>query len=96
MDQLNGRDYEAVFLQIKGIIVELLGEDVVRIVGVSPKSAFVSDLEMDSIQIATLADRVNTLYGDSCDFNAWLSGRSLPALLRLTVDDVVTFIVRGA
>jgi acyl carrier protein len=95
VDTLDNLDSETVFLQIKDIITDLLGADVVRIVGVSPTSRFLADLEMDSIQIAILADKVNTRYGDRCDFNKWLSKRPLLFLLQLTVNDVVNFIVKG-
>jgi acyl carrier protein len=86
---------DAVFARIEGIITETLGEDVARLIGIGPQSAFLADLEMDSIQLVAFADRVNALYGDRCNLIAWLSGKPLPALLRLTVGDVVTFIVKG-
>jgi acyl carrier protein len=96
MDTLKNLSYDAVLLQLESIITDILGEDVVRIVGISSQSAFVADLEMDSIQIAVLADRVNTIYKDQRDFVRWISKRPLPSLLRLTVGDVVDFIVKGA
>jgi acyl carrier protein len=100
MDNLNGPaagqpaddDEESVFLELKGIITELLGEDVVEIVGVSRDSAFLKDLDMDSIQIVAFAERVGGRYGGRVDFAAWLSGKPLRELLQMTVGQVAAFI----
>lgn len=95
MNALGKSDYISVLSQVTEIITNLIGEDVVAVVGISPNSAFIADLGMDSIQIAVVADKINVLYGEQVDFVRWLSKRPLPALLRLTVGDVVDFIVKG-
>jgi acyl carrier protein len=83
---------ESVFLELKGFLTEILGEDVVEIVGVDRNSGFLKDLDMDSIQITVFAEKVNVRYGDRVDFMAWLSGKSLRKLLHLTVGQVSAFI----
>jgi len=95
MDDLNGKRQEAIFLQLKEIIVEIIGADAAEIVGVHPHSAFVGNLEMDSIQIVAFAGKVNELYGSRINFIAWLSRKPVRQLARLRVGDVAAYIADG-
>lgn len=92
MDNLSEKGQEAIFLQLKEIIVEIIGADAAEIVGIHPNSAFVGDLEMDSIQIVAFAGKVNERYGKRTNFIAWLSQKSIRQLAKLTVGDVATYI----
>jgi acyl carrier protein len=93
MDNL--KDKETVFLQLKAMISQVIGADVVEIIGVREDSSFIKDLEMSSIQIVEFAGMVQERYGDRVDFVAWLSKKSVLKLTRLTVGDVVKRIGAG-
>jgi acyl carrier protein len=95
MDGLNGKGREAIFLQLKEIIVEVIGADAAEIVGIHPRSAFLDDLGMDSIQIVAFAGKVNELYGSRIDFIAWLSRKPVRQLASLKVGDVAAYIADG-
>jgi acyl carrier protein len=99
MDDLNARAAASgrhdVFPQLKEILTELLGADVAEIVGIREDSAFVSDLEMDSIQIVAFAERVNAMYGN-INFVGWLSKMPIFKMARLTVGAVADYIAKDS
>jgi acyl carrier protein len=85
-------EQDSIFSQLKRMIIDIIGVEAAEFVDISEQSAFVTDLEMDSIQIIQLAEQVNELYGERVDFLSLLSDKSLSELLELTVGDIVEFI----
>jgi acyl carrier protein len=81
-----------VFPDLKAIIVEIIGADAAEFIEITEESAFVGDLEMDSIQIIQFAEIVNEHYGNEVDFVGWLSKKPIQWLVDLTIGDVATFI----
>ncbi|TWP30956.1 acyl carrier protein [Apibacter muscae] len=84
---------EEVYEQLKKYIIEIIGEDIAEELDISPKSIFTKDLEMDSIEIVSLAEKVKTKYGDVIDFNGWLSEMEMEQLIKLSIEDIVNLIV---
>jgi acyl carrier protein len=82
----------SVFSQLKRMIIDIIGAEAAEFIDISEQSTFVTDLEMDSIQIMQLAEQINELYGKQVDFLSLLSDKSLNELLKLTVGDIVGFI----
>jgi acyl carrier protein len=82
----------SVFSQLERMITDIIGEEAAEFIEISEQSTFVTDLEMDSIQIVQLAEQINELYGRRVDFLSLLSDKSLDELLKLTVGDIVEFI----
>jgi acyl carrier protein len=82
----------SVFSELRCMVINIIGAEAAEFVDISEQSAFVTDLEMDSIQIMQLAEQVNELYGRQVDFLNLLSDKSLSELLELTVGDIVRFI----
>ncbi|MDR1438963.1 MAG: phosphopantetheine-binding protein [Clostridiales bacterium] len=87
-----------VFEDIKGMIADVIGEDVVDILGVTERSEFFRDLQMSSIQIVALAEKVNEAYGDRANINIveWLSRKPMKAISRLTVGQLADYIANAA
>jgi acyl carrier protein len=85
-----------VVLQLKQIVTEIIGEDVAEFLDFTEDSAFILDLEMDSIKLIHLAERVNDIYGDRVDFIGWLSAKPIEEILALTVGDVAGFVEKNA
>jgi acyl carrier protein len=83
---------DEIFKQLKDIITDIIGADAAEIVGIYESSAFVGDLEMDSIQIVSFAEEVRNRYGDRINFTAWLSKIPLRKIVKLKVGDVVDYI----
>jgi acyl carrier protein len=100
MDNLNSDPQSAaksagtdpIFPDLKAIIVEIIGADAAEFIEITEESAFVGDLEMDSIQIVQFAEIVNEHYGDEVDFVGWLSKKPIRQLIDLTIGDVAAFI----
>lgn len=84
---------EEVFAQLKQFIAEIIGEDVVEQIDIKENSIFTKDLEMDSIEIVSFAEKVKGKYGQQVDFIPWLSGMDLQQLLNLSINQVVEYIV---
>jgi acyl carrier protein len=83
---------ESVFPQLKTVIEEVIGADAAEFFEITRESAFVEDLEMDSIQVVQFAESVNDLYGDQVDFITWLSQKPFDELLELRVGDISSYI----
>jgi acyl carrier protein len=81
-----------VFPHLKAIIIGIIGIDVAEFIEITEESAFVGDLEMDSIQIVQFAEIVNEHYGSEVDFVGWLSKKPIRRLVDLTIGDVAAFI----
>jgi acyl carrier protein len=85
----------SVIPQIRQIVTEIIGEDAAELLDFTEESAFILDLEMDSIQLIHLVGRVNDCYGGQVDFVGWLSAKPVEDLPALTVGDVVRFVEEG-
>jgi acyl carrier protein len=91
-DELEPIEPGSVTPRLKDIVTEIIGEDVIEFLDFTEKSTFIADLEMDSIQIIHLAERVNDLYGNRVDFVGWLSSKPVEEILALSVSDVARFV----
>ena len=90
-----GKEKEEVFANLKQFVTDIIGEDIVEELDVNPQSVFTKDLEMDSIEIVSFAEKVRVKYGDSVNFELWLSSMELEQLMNLSLGSVVNFIVDG-
>jgi acyl carrier protein len=96
MDKTNNKTTrERVFGELKQMLAETIGEDVVEMIGVTEGSTFIDDLQMDSIKIVAFAEKVNARYGEEVDLVTWLSKKPVWKVLRLSFGDVVEFISNG-
>lgn len=92
MDSIE-KQKETIFESLKKFITEVIGEDVAEELTIERESVFTRDLEMDSIEIVSFAEKVKATYGDNIDFNGWLSGMDMDQLINLSINDVVNYIV---
>lgn len=78
------------------LVARLLREVMNEPEGLGPaithETAFSADLELESIELVALAEKLGDHYGSRVDFVAWLSGKELDAILALTVGDLVAYI----
>jgi acyl carrier protein len=81
-----------VILQLEQIVTEIIGQDAAAFLDFTEDSAFILDLEMDSIKLIHFAECVNDLYGGRVNFIGWLSTKPVEEILALTVSDVVDFV----
>jgi acyl carrier protein len=87
----------ATFDDVYAVLIEaltgLVGQDYVEEMEVGPDSRFEADLELESMEIAELAEQLMARYGSDVDFVAWFAEMELEQIVDLTLGSVVEFIV---
>lgn len=83
---------EEVLISLKQFITEVIGEEFVDELDITLESSFTKDLEMDSIELVTFAEKVKSRFGEHVDFTGWLSGMDIDQLINLRVSQVVNYI----
>jgi len=86
------QDQNVIFDQIKEIISETIGPDVMEELNITKESTFSKDLEMDSIEFVAFIDKVNNHYGKTIDFPGWLFSMDLDKLINLSIESLIVFI----
>ncbi|KLT67730.1 MULTISPECIES: acyl carrier protein [Flavobacterium] len=95
MDTLNTTlkmNHEELFNLLKGFITEIIGEEFVEEMDISPESSFTKDLEMDSIEIVSFSEKIKAHFGDQIDFTGWLSSMDLDELINLDLNQIINYI----
>jgi acyl carrier protein len=59
---------------------------------ITEETSFGDDLELESIELVALAEKVQAEYGDKVNFADWLSQKELDELIHLKVGELVEFI----
>ena len=77
---------------IAGFIREVVEEDWINETEIGLETSFAVDLELESIEVVALAERLQEKYGDAVDFATWLSTMELDAVIALKVGDLVDYI----
>ena len=76
------------------MIADVIGEEWVREKPITAETRFSHDLEMESIELAAMSEKVQARFGDTVDFPAWLSGMQLDDIINLTVGQLVDHIAQ--
>lgn len=95
MDQLiqeNKLGTAEIFETLNQFITEVIGEEFVEEMDITPASSFTKDLEMDSIEIVAFSEKVKTHYGSNIDFTGWLSNMDLDEIIQLKLEDIINYI----
>ncbi|WP_342083725.1 acyl carrier protein [Dyadobacter sp. OTU695] len=95
MDQLiqeNKLSKEEIFETLNQFISEVIGEEFVEEMDISPASSFTKDLEMDSIEIVAFSEKVKNHFGSNIDFTGWLSNMDLDEIIQLKLENIVNYI----
>jgi acyl carrier protein len=77
---------------VAGLIHEVIGEDWDLEEEITLETTFSDDLELESIEFVSLAEKLQANFGDDVDFVGWLSEKELDEVIHLKVGDVVEFI----
>jgi acyl carrier protein len=95
MDQLiqeNKLSKEEIFETLNQFITEVIGEEFVEEMDITPDSSFTKDLEMDSIEIVAFSEKVKNHFGSNIDFTGWLSNMDLDEIIRLKLENIISYI----
>lgn len=79
---------------ITAMVQEVIGEEWVRETPITLETSFTHDLELESIELVALSEKLQARYGATIDFPAWLSGMELEQIIALKVGDLVDYIAR--
>ncbi len=72
------------------IIEGLTGHE--QLIPITAETSFGNDLELESIELVALLEKLQAEYGDQVDFVTWLSGKDIDELVKLTVGQLVEYI----
>jgi len=95
MDQLiqeNKLSKEEIFETLNQFITEVIGEEFVEEMDITPASSFTKDLEMDSIEIVAFSEKVKNHFGSNIDFTGWLSNMDLDEIIQLKLENIISYI----
>jgi len=77
---------------IAEMIKEVIGEEWTSETPITMETTFVSDLEVESIELVALSEKIQARYGETVDFPSWLSGMELDQIIALSVGQLVDYI----
>jgi acyl carrier protein len=81
-----------VLREVSGMIREVIGEAWAKEAPITMATSFSQDLQVESIELVALSEKLTQRYGATVDFPGWLAGMELDAIIGLTVGQVVDFI----
>jgi acyl carrier protein len=85
--------YESVKTTVEQAIIDVVGEEFYEECEVGLESTFAEDIELESIEVMEIAEKLIDTYGERVDFVAWFADMELEDLVEITVGSVVDFIV---
>jgi acyl carrier protein len=74
------------------MLAEVIGEDYVTSLEIEPETSFQEDLEIESIELVALGERLQEEYAH-VDFADWLATMEVDEIIAMTVGDLVAHIV---
>ena len=78
---------------VRAMLVDVIGPAYMIGLSIDLDTSFDTDLELESLEFVSLAERLLVHYGDQVDFVAWLATKELDEIIGLTVGDLVRFVV---
>ena len=84
---------DEIFDLMKQFITEVIGEEFVEEMDITPESSFTKDLEMDSIEIVSFSEKIKAHFGDQIDFTGWLSSMDIDQLINLNLGMIINYIM---
>lgn len=78
--------------EVVRMIEEVVGEDVLLGMEVTPDTTFSDDLGLESIEFVALADKLRARYGDRVDLVAFLGDMDIDQIMAMTVGQLVDHI----
>ncbi|MCL2315631.1 MAG: phosphopantetheine-binding protein [Actinomycetia bacterium] len=78
---------------LRECLVQVMGADVVSLMDITEDTLVFKDLGLSSLDLLKIAETINERYPIAQQLTGWAMTKSLPEIGRLTVGDIVTFIV---
>lgn len=74
------------------LIRQAVNEDWIEDFEITADTTFNNDLELESIELVVIAEKIQQHFGKSIDFNQWLGGLDFDEMISLNVGQLVTFV----
>src|SRR5262249_8294919 len=87
------KDPEQVLETVSRLLREVIGDDGGLGPPITMETSFSEDLELESIELVALAEKLQERYGKGVDFAGWLATMELSEILALRVGQLVDHIV---
>lgn len=81
-----------IFDTVVNTIREVAGDAIDIDRPVSRATSINDDLELESIELVVIAEKLQEIYGDGVDFADWLSEKEIDEIIGLTVGDIADYI----
>lgn len=85
--------HEVVLGEVTGMLKEVIGSEWSDDTVVTMDTSFTFDLEVESIELIALAEKLQDRYGTEVNFPVWLADKELDEIINLTVGQLVEYIV---
>ncbi len=81
--------------QVVAAIREAIAEDWIQDFEIDADTSLNNDLEIESIEFVSIADKLQKMFGAQVDVIGWLSQQDIETLIALTVGDLVDLVEQG-
>lgn len=85
-------DLDQLLVEVRGLIIDVIGEEYILDLEIDMDTSFNDDLEIESIEFVSLAEKLHEQYGERVDFVGWFAELELDQIIALTVGQLVEFI----
>ncbi|HET6949937.1 MAG TPA: hypothetical protein VFI47_06170 [Acidimicrobiales bacterium] len=85
--------FASVHATVVDTIIDVVGQEFYEECAVGLDSTFAEDVELESMEMMEIADRLIETYEGRVDFVAWFADMELEQIIDLTLGSVVEFIV---
>ena len=86
---------DEILQQVVAAIREAIAEDWVQDFEIDADTSLNDDLEIESIEFVSIADKLQKLFGAQVDVIGWLSQQNIETLIAMTVGDLVKLVEQG-
>ena len=90
-----GELFESVHKTVTGTIIDVVGQEFYEECEVGLDSTFAEDIELESMEMMEIAERLMVTYEGRVDFVAWFADMELEEIIDLTLGQVIDFIVKS-
>lgn len=88
-----GALYASVQSTVVTTIIEVVGEEFYEEAEIGLDSTFAEDIDLESMEVMEIAERLIETYGEKVDFPGWFAEMELEDLVTMTLGTVVDFVV---
>jgi len=74
------------------MLQEVIGEEWIHEMPITMETTFARELEVESIELVVLFEKLRERFGESIDFPGWLAGMEIDEIVGLTVGRLVEYI----